>query len=347
LTTTTGRDQVIELLTRRRDGERGPERLALCIEGGGLRGVVSAGMVSALHDLGFSAEHFDAIYGASAGGLNGAYFIDGAVATAMPLYYRDAPSFFMSWSRLLKRQPILALDRLIDQTITVDRPLDFEKVLASGKLRVIASDIGEAAKLGGNTPQPVQAECFPPPTSPEELRSYLRASTRVPLVGGPPVVVEDALARPGRRPEAHAYLDALLTEALPVESPIADGATHLVVLTTKPYAKARGESGLVTAFTEWRLGKLNPNLRNRLRTIPERVAGRARIIERGQSSPGGGVPAVWCVSPDDPVAVPRLKPDSARILAAAQLGYRLVRSELGLSQPKSFDVDPEFRAIHA
>ncbi|CAM9219890.1 unnamed protein product, partial [Discosporangium mesarthrocarpum] len=49
-------------------------RIALSIEGGGMRGCVGAGMVSCLHYLGL-ADSFDAVYGASAGSLVGAYFV--------------------------------------------------------------------------------------------------------------------------------------------------------------------------------------------------------------------------------------------------------------------------------
>lgn len=342
----SGRQSVIDLLDQRRNGDRGPERLVLCIEGGGLRGVVSGGMLAALRDVGYLADHFDAIYGASAGALGGAYFIDGSVEETMPLYYRDVPRYFMRWSRLLKGEPPLALDRLIDHTITVDRPLDFEKVLAAGKLRVVASDIGETARLGHDVAQPVRSECFPAASSPEELRSYLRASTRIPLVGGPPVSVEDSLARPDRRASAHSYLDAFVTEGLPIESAVADGATHIIALATKPYSQARAENPLVAAFMRWRLSRLNPNLPDALRTVPDRASARAEVIDRGQSSPAADEPAVWCVSPESDLGVPRMRATPERISEAAQAGYQLVRKELGLDLPTSFVTDPTFRAVY-
>ena len=60
-----------ELLRRRAGGARDDgARLALAIEGGGMRGAVSAGMAIAIDELGLT-EAFDAVYGASAGALNG------------------------------------------------------------------------------------------------------------------------------------------------------------------------------------------------------------------------------------------------------------------------------------
>ena len=59
------------ILHRARTGSRPRHRddgatVALCIEGGGMRGVVSAGMVVAIEQLGI-LRAFDRIYGASAG----------------------------------------------------------------------------------------------------------------------------------------------------------------------------------------------------------------------------------------------------------------------------------------
>ena len=53
---------VLEALRSRPDGAR----VALVVEGGGMRGAVSAGMVIAIDELGLTGS-FDAVYGASAG----------------------------------------------------------------------------------------------------------------------------------------------------------------------------------------------------------------------------------------------------------------------------------------
>ena len=49
-------------------------RVALAIEGGGMRGTISAGMALALDELGLVSA-FDAVYGASAGAITGAWLL--------------------------------------------------------------------------------------------------------------------------------------------------------------------------------------------------------------------------------------------------------------------------------
>ena len=73
---------VLELLAARaeRAGQDGSATdgacLALAIEGGGMRGVVSAGMTAAIELLGLTAC-FDLVVGTSAGALNGAGLLAG------------------------------------------------------------------------------------------------------------------------------------------------------------------------------------------------------------------------------------------------------------------------------
>lgn len=119
-------DDITRVLERRRAGHPDPYKVALCIEGGGMRGVVSAGMVAALQELD-GARLFDHVYGSSAGALNGAYFLAGQADAGLPIYFEDLPERrFVCWRRYLRGGPLLHLDDLIDEVMTHVRPLDFE-----------------------------------------------------------------------------------------------------------------------------------------------------------------------------------------------------------------------------
>jgi predicted acylesterase/phospholipase RssA len=58
-------------------------RLALVIEGGGMRGAVSGGMALGLHELGLAAA-FDAAYGSSAGALSAMWLDSGRLTEGIP-----------------------------------------------------------------------------------------------------------------------------------------------------------------------------------------------------------------------------------------------------------------------
>ena len=64
-------------------------RVALAVEGGGMRGCVTAGMVTAIHYLGLE-DAVDVVYGSSAGTVIGAYFITRQLPWFGPELYYDA-----------------------------------------------------------------------------------------------------------------------------------------------------------------------------------------------------------------------------------------------------------------
>lgn len=129
-------------------------RAALAIEGGAMRGCVTAGMAVALHHLGF-ADCFDAVYGSSAGSLIGAYFIARQLAyEGIQIYYDWLPKLGNSFldvrrigrglglgclangdfkdlfcSRLGK--PALNLDALLVDVFQNRQPLDAEAFFAA------------------------------------------------------------------------------------------------------------------------------------------------------------------------------------------------------------------------
>jgi len=88
-------------------------RVALAVEGGGMRGVLSAGMLLALEQLGLRTT-VDLVVGTSAGALASAFFVDGRAAEGSVLFYTElnGPPF-LDRSRLLKRDAAFNLDYLI------------------------------------------------------------------------------------------------------------------------------------------------------------------------------------------------------------------------------------------
>src|SRR5215471_14383302 len=120
---------VIEILhARKARGSRAPHgdgaRVALCVEGGAMRGVISAGMVSALEALGLT-HAFDAVYGSSAGAINAAYFVAGQARLGTTIYFEDINNrHFIDLRRTLLGRPIVDLGFLLDDVVERRKRLD-------------------------------------------------------------------------------------------------------------------------------------------------------------------------------------------------------------------------------
>jgi predicted patatin/cPLA2 family phospholipase len=204
-----------------RPGERADgARVALVIEGGGMRGVISAGMVTALEQLGLH-DTVDAVFGTSAGANAGAYFIARQAALGTSIYYEDLTDRrFIDFRRALHRQKgLVSLDHLLDDVMERVKPLDYEAVLTSPiPLHVVATHVPDF--------RPVLLDGF---ADADELRGALRATAQIPVAAGRPVRFRDEL-----------YVDGSVTQSIPLVSAQSLHFDHILALLTRPVGRLRG-----------------------------------------------------------------------------------------------------------
>jgi len=247
----------------RRDGFR----VALAIEGGAMRGTISAGMALALDELGLVSA-FDAVYGASAGAISGAWLLSrpqGLRGWTEPAYARA----FIRRSALLRGRPVADVRALIEELYQTTFPMDFAAVLASPvEFHPLATD----AATGQST------DLRPLAGSPADLRLALRASAALPLLAGPPVELD------GRR-----FYDAGLSESIPYRTALAQGATHVLVLRSRrdPVAVPDGEGPARSArmIARTTLRRESPALRAAFLGRGARLADDDRRLAEYQSAP--------------------------------------------------------------
>ncbi|GAA3182565.1 patatin-like phospholipase family protein [Nonomuraea roseoviolacea] len=219
LDSATGGHEVLHVLADRvrrgsRPGERRDgHRVALAVEGGGMRGTISAGMALALHESGVM-HAFDAVYGASAGAITGAWLLSGTperlTGWADPGYARA----MIRPANLLRGRPVVDVRNLVEHLYREVARMDFDAVLAHPvEYHPLATDV----RTGRST------DLRPYVTGPAELRLALRASAALPFLAGPPVELA------GRR-----YYDAGLAESIPYRTALAQGASHVLVLRSRP-----------------------------------------------------------------------------------------------------------------
>jgi predicted patatin/cPLA2 family phospholipase len=210
---------VLELLRQRSRAASTPghrsdgARLALVIEGGSSRGAYSSGMTVAIEQLGLLPV-FDAVYGSSAGALNGAWLLCGRSEQTMHAWWTPAiMRGTINPRRALRRQPVVDTRFLVHTVYTELMVMGFQEILDSPiEFHPLATD----ARTGKSTDL---RELIHDQAS---LQAALRATTAMPLMTGQPIEIG------GRR-----FVDAGVSESVPVRTALAQGAKHVVALRTK------------------------------------------------------------------------------------------------------------------
>ncbi|HEX3786545.1 MAG TPA: patatin-like phospholipase family protein [Pseudonocardiaceae bacterium] len=304
------------LLDRAGTGQRNDgNRVVLAVEGGGNRGAISGAMAGVLYDEGLISA-FDAVYGSSAGALTAAWILSsdphrGLRAWADPKSY----AAYTRMSNILRRRPVVDLEGLIVEFYDGRLGLDAAAVLASPvELHLLATDVDTGAA----------ADLHPLIRSKATLHTAMQASAALPILAGRPVALG-----------GHRYLDAGLSEGVPYPTPVADGATHVIVLRSKRLGQTSSD-GVARGLTAAWLGRYSAGARDAFLARHQRAAELDALLAR-QADDVTARPAVLVVQPDpDTPRVSRLESDPTVIQAAMAAGRQAMRAVLdSVRQPRS------------
>jgi predicted patatin/cPLA2 family phospholipase len=260
--------RVIDLILERASAtgrtQPNPSRkLGLVIEGGGMRGVISAGSLLALDLLGFR-QIFDEIYAASAGGVNAAYFLSGQGKLGMTVYFDDIANrrFINPW-RVFK---IVDVDYAYDRIISLYKPLDDAAIRAS-RVRFLLSVTD--ARSGLNELLDVRARSEPVPL-------LLKASSALPVLYNRRVVLD------GRE-----FVDGGVSDSLPVARAIENGCTDILVLASSRCDAPMARPGLgERSLFYMMMGRRYPALMRAFASMHEAL-NRGRRLATGEEAVDG------------------------------------------------------------
>ncbi len=194
-----------------------PEMRGLVVQGGGMRGIYSAGAMSALADAGL-ADSFSHIFASSSGAINAAYLMSGQtdiVAAGYADHLNKALPFIRYW-RLTK---LVDIDYLVDSILKhPEFPLDVRAVINSPTiLHVVVTDLHSAEAVEITSKDIAEWDA-----SGKVFYELLRATSALPLIYGRAVEIAGGI-----------YVDGGVSDAIPLLRAIAAGCTDITVVTTR------------------------------------------------------------------------------------------------------------------
>lgn len=229
---------VVELIARRARSGSTPGnrddgcRLALLVEGGGMRAILSAGMLLAFRNLGLT-RCFDAVYGTSAGAVNAAFFIADQMEECCRSYLEEvnAPNFMapipLAFFYVFFEKPIMKITYMINRLKSKGHWPDVNRVNASDvELNLVAASVTRERLAAFNEFE-----------NQEDLDGAMWAASAMPLVTGPPYEYRN-----------ERYWDGGILQAVPIKRAREDGCTHVFCLLTKKHGAVRDKPVFLERF---------------------------------------------------------------------------------------------------
>lgn len=266
-------------------------KTALVIEGGGMRGAHTCGAVMALVQEGHA--DFDIVVAASAGACTAAFFVSGQhelLPVVWGKYLHDGR--FINLRKLATRQSVMDLDFLVHTVFRDLVPLDVEAV-RKNKTRffIVATDCetGEPKYFMNHS---------------DPILNSLKASAAMPIAYRHPVVIENRI-----------YLDGGLSDPIPIQKAIDEGAEEIYLLLTRPegYRKKPLFLNLLPRIYQKKFPRLAELIALRHKNYNELLI----RIEKGD------FPArLIVIRPQEKLPLNRLTTNKAKIKAAIEQGFR-------------------------
>jgi predicted patatin/cPLA2 family phospholipase len=280
-----------------RPGSRDDDHVVcLAVEGGGMRGAVSAGMCVVLEAAGLVTA-FDRVYGVSAGALNGCALAAGQAALSATYYQDAATRRVINRMRPLLGRPVIDFDLLFDDVIGSRKPLSFDALSSGPEFRALATSL-----------ETLSLRVLRDFADIDEAMDAVRASGSLPGLGGPAPVFR------GER-----MTDGGLIEPIPVDTAIAEGATHVLVLRSRP---AGYRKPALSGFGGSIALRNTPELLDLLKERDDTYNRQAGELERGPVERWNGAHVLQVAVPDHTRLIRRLEADNERVVDALRLGAK-------------------------
>ena len=276
------------------------DNIALVLEGGGLRGVFTCGVLDCFMDHGV---RFPFTVGVSAGACNGLSYMSGQRGRAKKSNIDLMEEHhYVGFRYLLTQGCIMDFKLLFEDFPEKIIPYDYEAYFSNPDRFVMVTTNCITGK----------AEYFEEKKSSERVMDIVRASSSLPFVS--PITYVDGIP----------MLDGGIVDSIPVEYAINQGYDKLVVILTRNKGYRKKESRMPLAKVTY---KKYPNLRKALQERNATYNRTMDLIERLESEG-----KITVIRPLKPVEVGRMEKDTSKLRALYQEGYDIAEQVLAAAQ---------------
>lgn len=266
----------------------------LVLEGGGLRGVFTCGVLDCFMDHGI---RFPFAVGVSAGACNGLSYMSGqrGRAKASNIDLMDE-HHYIGFRYLLTQRCLMDFKLLFEDFPERIIPYDYDTYFSNPDRFVMVTTNCLTGK----------AEYFEEKSSSKRVMDIVRASSSLPFVS--PITYVDGVP----------MLDGGIADSIPVEYALSQGYERLVVILTRNKGYRKKESRMRAAKVFYRK---YPNLQ---KALAERNAVYNRTMDMIERMEEEG--RITVIRPLRPIEVGRMEKDTAKLTTLYQEGYGIAMS---------------------
>lgn len=262
---------------------------ALVLEGGGLRGVFTCGVLDCFMDRGI---RFPFAVGVSAGACNGLSYMSGQRGRARSSNIDLMDKYhYVGLKYLFTQGCIMDFKLLFEDFPEKIIPYDYERYFSNPDRFVMVTTNCLTGK----------AEYFEEKSSSARIMDIVRASSSLPFVS--PITYVDGIP----------MLDGGIADSIPVEYALSQGFEKLVVVLTRNRGYRKKEGGMPLAKIAYR------NYPNLQKALQERNAVYNRTMDLIERLEDEG--RITVIRPVKPVNVSRMEKDTSKLAALYQEGY--------------------------
>ncbi|MBN1828001.1 MAG: patatin family protein [Deltaproteobacteria bacterium] len=262
----------------------------LILEGGGLRGVYTSGVLRFFMD---QRLYFPYVIGVSMGACNAANYISRQPERNRIVnirYVKD--SRYMSYARLLAGGELFGMDFIFDAIPRALVPFDYERFESSD---VICITVATDCMTG-------KALYFEKKDLGQDYLVVLKASSSLPFIAKPVQY------------RGFVLMDGGLSDSVPIRKSIEDGNQKHVLILTRPKGYRKSPS----PFT-WLARKLYSRYRGLCEAVAARYVGYNETMDLIDRLEQEG--SIFVIRPRSPIAAGRIERSSEKLYAAYDQGY--------------------------